>query len=84
MKNNKIDLKNMKSEEIIEKAREEGYELSQSELDQIAGGWDESKGSEKGARQCPKCGGWNTIVSYVDASCHPWFECLDCHRDFPG
>ena len=53
------------SEDILRIAREEGYELSDEEIEQISGGWEQSKG-------CKKCGG---MVIYERA-----LGCYICER----
>ena len=56
-------------EEILEMAEAEGYELTDEELEQIAGG-----GFWKDEYYCPKCGSHHVSMSKA------WDEglCLDC------
>ena len=58
-------------EEILALAKEEGYALTDDDLDQISGGgfWD--------APTCPSCGSENIVLidDYV-------FKCYDCGREF--
>ena len=58
-------------EEILALAKEEGYTLTDDELEQISGGgfWD--------GPTCPSCGSEHLalIDDYV-------FKCLDCGREF--
>ena len=59
-------------EEVLALAEEEGYTLTDEELDQISGGglWtnDEPK--------CPKCGSKNFVWG------NPYNTCLNCGYDF--
>ncbi len=62
-----------KPEDVLAMAKAEGYELSDEDLDQVAGG---SWGAEKDGA-CPSCG--STRVS--PQGMHS-YECLDCHKHF--
>ena len=57
-------------EEVLALAKEEGYELSDAELDQISGGawmyW-----------ECPRCGG-RMGLDHMEARC---IDCGYCPRD---
>ena len=70
-------------EEILERTREAGYELSEDELEQISGGaWNETKGPDKKPRKCPRCGSTDTRVGGVGEDCLPFFECRNCGWSF--
>jgi len=61
-------------EDVLALAAEEGYVLSDEELDQVAGGaW----GADDTSGACPSCG--STRVS--PQGMHS-YECLDCHKHF--
>ena len=62
-------------EEVLALAKEEGYTLTDDDLDQISGGfW--SEGSD--GPICPYCGSGNLTES-VD---FPLYKCLDCGQKF--
>lgn len=62
-------------EDVLALAKEEGIELSDSQLEEVSGGWG-------GDATCPKCGSQNFTLEQPDPhSAYMYRECHDCgHR----
>ena len=80
-----------KPEDILELAKEEGYELSDEDLQGISGGWDDTcrdKRQLKPEDMCPKggahdwmwSGGWETLP---DGTKRSWYRCKKCYAQMP-
>lgn len=69
-------------EEILELAREEGIELSDEDLEHVAGGWGASD-SGCGVK-CPECGSYNMTGDSVRAGDSNWeeFTCQYCGNNW--
>ena len=66
------------SEEILALAKEEGFELTDEQLEAVSGGCGTIPESA-----CPDCGSKN--VDYrMDQHAGPQFRCLDCGRRWRG
>ncbi len=63
----------MTPDEILAKAKDEGYELTEEQLEGIAGGgmWD-----KPAADGCPKCGSHDISYSNIGQTMH--FKCNKC------
>jgi len=60
-------------EEILALVEKEGLELTDQELEQVAGGWGES------GTKCPKCGSGNVVMTQPDPhSAWMVYDCVDC------
>ena len=65
------------AEELIDLAKEEGYELSETELEEIAGGaWGDVTYHEMKSK-CPRCGGGD-IRPADSFQIGVSFQCYDC------
>ena len=65
-------------EELVNLAKENGVDLSDEQVDQIAnGGW----GSDNG-KTCPDCGGRN-IIQIGDPFIYR-YKCMDCGAQWPS
>ena len=65
-------------EDILRLASEEGVELSDEEIEKVAGGgfWDDGGGSSE---PCPFCGSTNTYEDVKDHGApRPIMVCVDC------
>lgn len=69
----KADLEGMTPEEILAMAKAKGVELTDEQLEGVAGGgvWD-----KPGADGCPKCGSHD--ISYSNVGQTIWMTCNNC------
>ena len=68
-------------EEILELAKEEGFELSPEQLDAIAGGNGEGT-AWNNCTPCPNCGSeWTRMLNASDTN-PVWMKCAECDYVF--
>ena len=63
--------------DILARARQEGYELTDEELDQVTGGADAWGDQKKIVIKCPSCGSDNVEPQGMHS-----YRCLNCHNVF--
>ena len=63
------------SEEILNLAKSEGFELSDEQLEAVSGGFC-GGGGEKISKDCPKCmSGWTNCIDQYEKDGEKWYKC---------
>jgi len=63
------------SEEILNLAKSEGFELSDEQLEAVSGGFC-GGGGEKISKDCPKCkSGWTNCIEQYEKDGEKWYKC---------